>query len=97
MSDAQLLIAVKSYLRIDFIDDDGLLSGFVAGAKGYLRSAGVKDALQDDPVYLVVIQMLVSLFYENRNVAADKLSIPPVINNFIIQLCAKSQIGGGTQ
>lgn len=92
MTDAQLLEDVKGYLRVDFADEDALIGGFILGAKRYLRNAGVKDSLNNDELYQVVVKMLVSLFYENRNVAESKLLVPPVINNFIVQLCSRSNI-----
>ncbi|MEC0107265.1 head-tail connector protein [Paenibacillus taichungensis] len=78
------LAKVKEYLRVDFDDDDALIIGFIIAAKEYMRNGGVKS--EEGELYRVVVMMLVSLFYENREVTDKDIKIPTVINNFIIQL-----------
>ncbi|OPG98981.1 hypothetical protein B2I21_07450 [Chryseobacterium mucoviscidosis] len=78
---------IKAYLRVDYDDDDNLIIGFMAAAKEYMRNAGV--SVQEGELYNVVVMMLVSLFYENREVTDKDIKIPTVINNFIIQLSCK--------
>ncbi|MED5017926.1 head-tail connector protein [Paenibacillus chibensis] len=79
---------VKDYLRVDYEDDDLLINGFISAAKQYLRNAGVADQEESD-LYNTVILMLVSLFYENREVTDKDIKIPTVINTLIVQLSVK--------
>lgn len=82
---------VKDYLRVDYDEDDHLITGFIAGAKEYLRGAGVTDQ-QNNELYNIVILMLVALFYENREVTDKDIKIPTVIQNFIVQLSVQSGV-----
>jgi len=79
---------VKSYLRVDGEDEDVLISAFLTAAEEYLAGAGVKQT--QGKLYEVVVSMLVALFYEHRDTASDKITIPPVINNLITQLATRS-------
>lgn len=79
---------VKEYLRVDYDEDDFLITGFITAAKEYLRNAGVSDG-QEGELYNIVVLMLVSLFYENREVTDKDIKIPTVINNFITQLSCR--------
>lgn len=82
---------VKGYLRVDYAEDDLLISGFMAAAKEYLHNAGVPER-QDSELYNVVLLMLISLFYENREVTDKDIKIPTVIQNFIVQLSTRSGV-----
>ncbi|KAF9118333.1 hypothetical protein BGX30_004651, partial [Mortierella sp. GBA39] len=66
---------VKEYLRVDYDEDDFLITGFITAAKEYLRNAGVSDG-QEGELYSIVVLMLVSLFYENREVTDKDIKIP---------------------
>jgi uncharacterized phage protein (predicted DNA packaging) len=81
---------VKDYLKVDYDDDDLLLSGFIAAAKEYLSNSGVPER-PDSELYNIVILMLVALFYENREADKD-IKIPTVIMNFIVQLSCKREV-----
>lgn len=81
---------VKGYLRVDYDEDDILITGFIAAAKEYLSNAGVVEQPESE-LYSIVILMLVALFYDNREADKD-IKIPTVIMNFIVQLSCK---GGG--
>ncbi|MWC26638.1 phage gp6-like head-tail connector protein [Paenibacillus sp. MMS18-CY102] len=87
MSNDQLE-AVKGYLRIDFDDDDVIIDGFISAAKQYLINAGVPDQ-PDNELYKLVVNMMVSMFYENRNVADKDMKLPTVVMNFITQLSVR--------
>lgn len=78
---------VKNYLRIDYDEDDLLITGFISAAKEYLSNAGVPERT-DSEMYNIVVLMLVALFYENREGDKD-IKIPTVIMNFIIQLSCR--------
>ncbi|WP_338841842.1 head-tail connector protein [Paenibacillus glucanolyticus] len=82
---------VKDYLRVDYDEDDLLITGFIAGAKEYLRGAGVPEQ-QRNELYNIVVLMLVALFYENREVTDKDIKIPTVIQNFIVQLSVQSGV-----
>lgn len=81
---------VKEYLRVDGDEEDRTISGFIIAAEEYMRNSGVKST--EGELYKVVVYMLVALFYEHRDTAADKVDIPPVIINFIAQLATRSGI-----
>jgi uncharacterized phage protein (predicted DNA packaging) len=81
---------VKGYLRVDGSDDDILIGSLMLAAHEYLRGAGAKNT--ESKLYQVVQCMLIALFYEHRDTATDKITIPPVINNLITQLAVRSGI-----
>ena len=76
---------VKDYLKVDYDDDDVLITGFMAAAKQYMSNAGVKEQTENE-LYNIVVLMLISLFYENRDSGESNLKISPVLNTFIVQL-----------
>lgn len=84
---------VKNYLRVDGNDEDLLIESFIAAAQEYIIGAGVKNA--KGKLYEVVVKMLVALFYEHRDTASAKITIPPVINNLITQLAMRSVVEDG--
>lgn len=86
---SDFLVTVKSYLRIDYDDDDPIIESFILAAKQYLLGVGVTEQ-PDNELYKLVVMMLVGLFYENRNVSESELKIPAVILNFITQLSIKA-------
>lgn len=81
---------VKGYLRVDGNEDDVLIASLMIAADEYLLGAGAKNTASK--LYEVVQCMLIALFYEHRDTATDKITIPPVINNLITQLAARSGV-----
>ncbi len=57
---------VKQFLRIDWEDEDTLLTTLQMAAEEYLKNAGVnKDYTK--ALYKLAVQLLISHWYENRN------------------------------
>ncbi|MFW5438748.1 head-tail connector protein [Paenibacillus apiarius] len=75
---------IKTYLRIDGSEDDGILALLVDAAKEYLTDAGVPE--QITAKYKLAVMLLVALNYENRNpgLKQDKLSFS--LESIILQL-----------
>lgn len=74
---------IKSYMRVDYDEDDQLIGALMLAAKTYLSNAGAKERANNE-LYNVVLMMLTTFFYENRS--ADATAIPGTINNLITQL-----------
>ncbi|MBO7747358.1 phage gp6-like head-tail connector protein [Paenibacillus sp. MWE-103] len=87
MNNEITLSVVKAYLRIDYDYEDFIIEGLIGAAKQFLLKAGVQPQ-SDNELYNLVVKMLVSLFYENRNAAEGDLKIPAIILHFITQLSA---------
>lgn len=78
---------LKQYLRIDE-DDDELLEMFQGMAKEYIKNA-VKDVDDESKLYELTEALLVSHWYENREVARignNAYSIPHSFEGIIQQL-----------
>ena len=62
---------LKLYLRVDIEDDDTLIAALQKSAEVYLENAGViKDYSKE--LYKLAIKLLVSHWYENRDVQSEK-------------------------
>ena len=62
---------LKLYLRVDIEDDDTLIAALQKSAEEYLENAGVtKDYSKE--LYKLAIKLLVSHWYENRDVQSEK-------------------------
>lgn len=57
---------VMTYARID-ADDTALGTSLLAAAQAYLTNAGVAEG-EDNPLYVLAAQMLVTHWYDNRGV-----------------------------
>jgi uncharacterized phage protein (predicted DNA packaging) len=77
----------KSWLRIDFSEDDALLSSLISASETYLKNAtGIE---YDNSNYLAKLfcMVLISDWYENRELvgrASDQ--VRPIINSILMQL-----------
>lgn len=75
----------KKYLRIEFNDDDEILSIMLSSAKSYIKS---KTGLTEDQINLhddLTIAMLVLCndMYSNRQYTVNDNKINPVIDNIL--------------
>lgn len=62
---------LKLYLRVDIADDDTLIAALQKSAEEYLENAGVtKDYSKE--LYKLAIKLLVSHWYENRDIQSEK-------------------------
>lgn len=80
------LSEIKTYLRVDGVDEDVLLAGLKLSSEKYLENAGVRQDYTNE-LYKITICMLISHFYENRqfeqvgnHVARMSLSLDTIIN-----------------
>lgn len=74
------LVTAKSHCRVDFGEDDALITTFIDVAEGHLVDIGVD--LSTTPVPSAIegaILLLVGHFYENREAVAPKAMHPVAI------------------
>lgn len=76
---------MKQYLRIDDDSDDLLLDGLVFAAKNYMSNAGVQEKSEND-LYDLSIKLLVSHWYENREVTGTANKLAFSLESIIVQL-----------
>lgn len=76
---------VKEYLKIYDTDEDISLQSILAGAKAYVKSyTGLDDAVVDEKEDLtLVIYVLCSEMYENRQFTVDKDKINPIVQSIL--------------
>lgn len=78
---------VKNWLRVDFSDDDALITTLINAAEGYLKNA--TGATFDATNYLAKIfcMTLIADWYENRELigkASDQ--VRPILQSILAQL-----------
>lgn len=61
------LITIKEYLRVDNDDENSLITSLQKAAEEYLLNAGIKKDYTRE-LYKLAILMLISHWYENRNI-----------------------------
>lgn len=82
----------KNWLRIDFIEDDALLTMLISAAEAYLKNATGVEYDENNHLAKLFCMTLISDWYENREMigkASDQ--IRPIINSILMQLT----YGGG--
>lgn len=76
---------IKSYIKIDNTDEDIFISSILSGAKAYIKSyTGLDDAgvdLKED--LSLVVYVLCSEMYDNRQYTVDKGTINPIIKSIL--------------
>lgn len=75
---------IKLYLRIDHTEEDGLLEGLLSSAIEYLKNAGC--IVTEGDLYNLAIKILVSHWYENREVVGKADSLSYSLDSIITQL-----------
>lgn len=78
---------IKKYLRIDYDDEDSLLSSLNNAAEQYLYNSGAINL--QGPLYDLAIKMLISHWYENRvavNIGSISKELEFSLNSIITQL-----------
>lgn len=86
MKEEEIIEEIKLYARID--EDFGEVKRLKSQAESYLKKAGVKKDYEDS-LYLLLIQMLVKHWYDNRGLVLEKskenpYGIDELINQFQI-------------
>jgi uncharacterized phage protein (predicted DNA packaging) len=78
---------VKNWLRIDFSEDDALLTTLISAAEAYLKNATGVEYDENNHLAKLFCMTLISDWYENREMigkASDQ--IRPIINSILMQL-----------
>lgn len=77
------LAAAKAYIRVDFDDDDELITRLIAAAGDHLRSMNVDmNANPLPPAIEQAVLMFISQIYQNREAMGDDASIQRLIAPF---------------
>ncbi len=76
---------LKQYIRIDTDDDDILLEQLKQSAEQYLKNAGVSVGYEN-ALYCTAVNMLVSNWYDNRDVISAKDTLSMQFKNIVSQL-----------
>lgn len=75
---------LKLYLRIDHDDEDTLLTSLLKTAKEYMKNAGC--VISEGELYNLAIKILVSHWYENREVTGKADALAHSLDSIITQL-----------
>jgi uncharacterized phage protein (predicted DNA packaging) len=77
---------VKDYLRVDEPDEDGHIQNLITAAEQFMEGAGVPITARTLALYGIAVKMLVSHWYENREIVgkADELAFS--LTHIITQL-----------
>jgi uncharacterized phage protein (predicted DNA packaging) len=65
-----MLEEVKQYLRIDGSEEDSFLASLIPAAKIYIKNATDINVNENDELQKLAVFLLVSHWYENRQVVA---------------------------
>ena len=77
MADENLIIkveAAKSFLRVDYNDDDDYIQELIKAAEKYIEGALNKPVTPEDPRVLLLCKVLVKDWYDNRSFMARQTS-----------------------
>ncbi len=77
MADENLIIKVetaKSFLRVDYNDDDDYIQELIKAAEKYIEGALNKPVNPEDPRVLLLCKVLVKDWYDNRSFMARQTS-----------------------
>ena len=76
---------IKQYLRIEDDIDNFLLYGLISAAKNYMSNAGIQEKNENE-LYDLCIKLLVSHWYENREVTGTANKLAFSLESIIVQL-----------
>ncbi|MFC0559680.1 head-tail connector protein [Halalkalibacter alkalisediminis] len=88
MTEEEVLALVKQYSRVDFEEDNFLLSSLISSAEEYIFNATGYTIIYEKELEKLAVALLVNHFYENRNIVADKYiyQMPKSIESILRQL-----------
>ena len=66
--------AAKSFLRVDYNDDDDYIQELIEAAEKYIGGAMDRPVNREDPRVLLLCKVLVKDWYDNRNFMARQPS-----------------------
>lgn len=76
---------IKLYLRVDSEEEDNFILSLQAAAEEFLENSGVKKNY-NQALYKTAIKMLVSSWYDNRDVIGNKNTLSMMFQCIIGQL-----------
>lgn len=76
---------LKLFLRIDDYEEDDLIRGLQLSAEEYLNNAGVKKDYSKE-LYKLAIKLLVTHWYNNREVIGSTEKLAFSLDTIILQL-----------
>lgn len=84
---ALVLLEVKNYLRVDFSEDDNLITGLMSAADGYLRSS-VGELYDDTDERAKTLSLIViSDLYDNRELSEKSSgNVRKLVDDFSLQM-----------
>lgn len=85
-----LLIKLKLYCKVDFKDDDLLLSMLYKAAVRYLLSAGIEEDVEDEE-YLLLAFAITNEWYDQGSQGDVTVGIRQLINQFKL---SSVEVGG---
>jgi len=91
----QRFAALKNYVRVDFDDDDPLLSMLLAVADDYLMAAGIDRVFSPAAYDLASFHMVLAL-YDGRETDAAHAAATPAVRQIINQLKIRCAIASRT-
>ena len=76
---------LKEYMRVDVNDEDTFIGSVLIGAKAYIKGyTGLDDVGIDEKEDLsLVVYVLCSEMYDNRQYTVDKVTINPIIKSIL--------------
>lgn len=77
---------LKNFLRVDYPEDDILIGSLKLSAESYIKNAGSKVSSYDNSLYKLAVMMLVSHWYENREVVGESDKLAYSLECLLIQL-----------
>ena len=93
--DTARLAACKAYMRVDYTDDDEIISGMMEAADAYVRGAGC-DGAAAPAMYDLVVHAMTLQMYDGRADGAEKAAeaVPPGVRAVLTQLKLRCGYGG---
>ena len=90
---------IKNYLRIDddITSDDEILQELISASKAYISRSTGKKFINDDSVMQMLVKLLVSHWYTNRNAMngkANSAEIPHTITTILNHIEISSSYEG---
>ncbi|TDQ39233.1 head-tail connector protein [Aureibacillus halotolerans] len=79
-----MLDDVKSYLKVEWEDEDVLLSSLITAADQYVQNA--VGVIANDELYKLAIKFLVAHWFENREVVGKVNNMPHALDAVLTQL-----------
>ena len=71
---------LKEYMRVDVNDEDTFIESVLIGAKAYIKGYTGIDEKED---LSLVVYVLCSEMYDNRQYTVDKVTINPIIKSIL--------------